>query len=366
MKTSGTPLAELERLHDRSLVENSLKAWQALTKALEKEKETMEMVLDVGSLSEAWLAATKIAAGTEEAEYNRVNREFESLEIGVSEPVAEYFARVHVILMKLARHQVTTPAREIKRTVLGSLTSRFPDEVRLYAMKAETLDLKDLENGLAPAESFQSDQKRWNPLAHALAVARAGSGRTGTGGGARARGRQGRRSGKRHDVGSRSQPATGLSATDAPWAARSATPMAATPAAAISAVTTGGASPGLAGRDHLPNSSTGAGRLTSRDNNMGEKISRIGTSGACVSGAARRSVSRRVHGNSKHASISAAASSAFGTIFRSSCRAVRLLPSSPVDITRIQRWIFDLVKLRASAATRQLCTCSADATTAQT
>ena len=164
MKTSGTPLAELERLHDRSLVENSLKAWQALTRALEKEKETIEIVLYAGSLSEAWLAATKIAAGTKEAGYNRrVKREFESLEIGVSEPVTEYFARVHVILMKFARHQVTTPAREIKRTVLGSLTSRFPDEARLYAMKAETLDSKDLENGLARAESFQSDQKRWNP-----------------------------------------------------------------------------------------------------------------------------------------------------------------------------------------------------------
>ena len=134
MKTSGTPLAELERLHDGSLVENSVKAWRALTTALEKEKETIEMVLDVGSLSEAWLAA-----GTEEAGNSRVKREFESLEIGVSEPVAEYFARVHVILMKLARHQITTPAREIKRTVLGSLTSRFLDEVRLYAMKLKHL-----------------------------------------------------------------------------------------------------------------------------------------------------------------------------------------------------------------------------------
>ena len=54
VKTSGTPLAELERLHEHSLVENSLKAWQALTKALEKEKEIMEMVIDIGSLCEAW------------------------------------------------------------------------------------------------------------------------------------------------------------------------------------------------------------------------------------------------------------------------------------------------------------------------
>ena len=136
MKTSGTPLAELERLHDRSLVDNSPRAGQALTKALEKEKRIMEIVIEIGSLSEAWRGLTKIAAYAEEgSSYDRAKREFESLEIGVSEYVAEYFARVHIILIKLARHKVTTPTREIKCTVLGRLTSRCPDEARLYPMK---------------------------------------------------------------------------------------------------------------------------------------------------------------------------------------------------------------------------------------
>ena len=49
--------------------------------------------------------------------------------------------------------------------------------------------------------------------------------------------------------------------------------------------------PGPAGRDHLPNSSTGGERLTGKDNNIGKEISRTGTSAACVSGAARRSTS---------------------------------------------------------------------------
>ncbi|CAN0415655.1 unnamed protein product, partial [Ascophyllum nodosum] len=181
---SGTPLTELERLHDRSLVENSLKAWQALTKTLGKEKEIMEMMIDIGSLSEAWRALTKIAADTEEATYDRAKREFDTLEIRVRESVADYFARVHVILMKLARHKVTTLVREIKRTVLGSLTSRFPDEARLYAMEGG-FDLKDLENGLAWAESFQSNQERRNAPVHVLAVTHAGSGQTGAGGGTR-------------------------------------------------------------------------------------------------------------------------------------------------------------------------------------
>ena len=38
VNASGTPPVELERLHDHNLVDISLQAWQALTKALEKEK----------------------------------------------------------------------------------------------------------------------------------------------------------------------------------------------------------------------------------------------------------------------------------------------------------------------------------------
>ena len=49
--------------------------------------------------------------------------------------------------------------------------------------------------------------------------------------------------------------------------------------------------PGLAGRDLLHKNSTGAEHLTSGDNDIGEEISRTGTSGACISGAARRSTS---------------------------------------------------------------------------
>ena len=49
--------------------------------------------------------------------------------------------------------------------------------------------------------------------------------------------------------------------------------------------------PGPAGRDHRPNSSTGAERLTSGDNNIGEEISYTGTSSACVNAAASRIIS---------------------------------------------------------------------------
>ena len=47
IKTSGTPRAELERLYNRALVDNSLHVWQSLTKALEKKREVMKMVITV-------------------------------------------------------------------------------------------------------------------------------------------------------------------------------------------------------------------------------------------------------------------------------------------------------------------------------
>ena len=88
VNTTGRPRAELERLHEHSLVESSLNAWQALTKALEKEKEITEMVIDTGSLSEAWRALTKIAAETQEAAHDRAKKEFES-----RDSVVQWFGR---------------------------------------------------------------------------------------------------------------------------------------------------------------------------------------------------------------------------------------------------------------------------------
>ena len=201
VRTSGTPRAELARVHDRRLVDNSLNAWQSLTKALEKEQELLKMVIRIGSISEAWRALTKIANASEEVEYDRAKREFETLEMDASESVAEFFTRVHIILMKLDRHQIPIPAREIQRVVLGCLSPRFPNETSMHAYKGEC-DLKDLETGLARVEKFRLDQIKKGTSPHALAVAHTGSGGAGTGGGTRGRGkRSGKRSGKRQDDG---------------------------------------------------------------------------------------------------------------------------------------------------------------------
>ena len=200
--TSGTPRAKLERVYNRALVDNSLHVWQSLTKALEREQEVMKMVMEIGSPSVAWRALEKMADETEDDAHDRAKREFETLQMGNSESVSEYFARVNIILMKLERYNITTPAREIKRVVMNSLTPRFSNETSVLAMRGD-FDLAELELGLIRVEKHRSESSRSAPF-HALAVAHAGNGQTGTtgtGGGTRGRGRKGRRSGGRHDDG---------------------------------------------------------------------------------------------------------------------------------------------------------------------
>ena len=109
IKTSGIPRAELERLYNRALVDNSLFVWQSLTKALEKEQEVMKMVMEIGSPSVAWRALKKMADKTEDDAHDRAKREFETLQIEDSEIVSEYFARVNIILMKLERYSIKRP-----------------------------------------------------------------------------------------------------------------------------------------------------------------------------------------------------------------------------------------------------------------
>ena len=103
--------------------------------------------------------------------------------MGANETASECFARVNIVLIKLERHKITTPAREIKRIVMKSLTPRFPNETSMLAMRGD-FNLLELEQGLVRVEKLRSDSSGSAP-SQALAVAHVGGGQSGTGGGAR-------------------------------------------------------------------------------------------------------------------------------------------------------------------------------------
>ena len=162
IKTSGTPRAELERLYNRALVDKSLRVWQSLKKALEKEQEVLKLVMEIGSPSVAWRALKKMVGETEDDAHDRAKREFETLHMDDSESVSEHFARVNIILMKLERYDITTSAREIKRVVMNSLTPRFPNETSILAMRGD-FNLAELELGLIRVEKLRSESSRSAP-----------------------------------------------------------------------------------------------------------------------------------------------------------------------------------------------------------
>ena len=126
----------------------------------------------------SYVFSVGVTAETQEAASNIVKREFDLLEIGVNETVAEYFARLHIVLTERVRNQVTTPAREIKRRALCGLTPRLCGKACVYTMNRD-FDLKNLGAGLARVASFQSDHERRITSARALTVVHAGGGRAG-------------------------------------------------------------------------------------------------------------------------------------------------------------------------------------------
>ena len=68
----------------------SFVVWKVMTKAIEKDKVLLEMMMGIGSASEAWCALTKIVAETKDAAYGRAKNDCESLEIGTNETIGEY------------------------------------------------------------------------------------------------------------------------------------------------------------------------------------------------------------------------------------------------------------------------------------
>ena len=73
-------------------------AWEAVHIAVEKDYVMLSMVTETGSPFEAWCALVKVAAEINDAASYRSNIGLENFEVGSSENVGEYFARVNVAL----------------------------------------------------------------------------------------------------------------------------------------------------------------------------------------------------------------------------------------------------------------------------
>ena len=90
----GHERSGLEITHGREKANQSIAVWAGLVKGVEKDKTLLDMVITVGSPSEAWKILLNLVGESSEAAQDRVKKEFEELFFDVGkESMREYIAR---------------------------------------------------------------------------------------------------------------------------------------------------------------------------------------------------------------------------------------------------------------------------------
>ena len=187
---------ELEIEYGRQIVAQSLTVWNGLTKAVEKDRSTADIVVRAKAPSEAWKIHKSIVEDdSSDRAKEQVKKNFEGLSMDSAESMKEYIASAKSLALNVQYYDVEVTDQEISRRVLNGLPPSYALEKRNFALKTD-FSLADLEGGLVRLEELNrsSDGTDGN---HALAAgfkARSG-GRSGGRGGHNGSGR-GKRDGK--------------------------------------------------------------------------------------------------------------------------------------------------------------------------
>ena len=122
VRVVGNERPELENIHDREKVNQSIAVWTGLVKGIEKDKTLLDMVITAGSSSEAWKILLSLVGESSEAAQDRVKSEFEELSFEIGrESMRDYIARAKALVMKLVQNNVSKTKKEINRRILNGL-----------------------------------------------------------------------------------------------------------------------------------------------------------------------------------------------------------------------------------------------------
>ena len=181
----GNERPELENIHGREKVNQSIAVWTGLVKVIEKDKTLLDMVITAGSPSEAWKILLSLVGESSEAAQDRVKGEFEELSFEIGrESMRDYIARAKAVVMELEQNDVSTTKKEINRRILNGLPSEFDVVKKMFLSMTDT-DPDELGEALTRVDDSRT-KNGGSDGAHALAT-----GAKPRGGGAR-RDREGR------------------------------------------------------------------------------------------------------------------------------------------------------------------------------
>ena len=129
---------ELEREYGRQIVAQSLTVWNGLTKAVEKNKTTADIVVRAklrqrhGRYSKVWSRMT-VAKGQK----SRPRKTLKDLSMDDAESMKEYIARAKSLALNVKYHDIEITEQEISRRVLNGLPPSYAPEKRNFALKTQ-------------------------------------------------------------------------------------------------------------------------------------------------------------------------------------------------------------------------------------
>ena len=114
----------------------SLTVWNALRKAVEKDKKIADIVVRAKAPSEAWkiLKSTVEDDSSETAKY-QANKNFEGLSMDDAETMKEYIARAKSLALNVQYHDIEVSEQGVSRRVLNALPPSYAPEKRNFALK---------------------------------------------------------------------------------------------------------------------------------------------------------------------------------------------------------------------------------------
>ena len=113
---------ELEREYGRQLVMQSLTVWNALTKTVENDNTTADIVVGVKALSEAWkILKSMVDDDSSERGKEQAKKNFDELSIDNAESMKEFISRPNFLAFHVKYHGIEVTEQKNSRRVLNGL-----------------------------------------------------------------------------------------------------------------------------------------------------------------------------------------------------------------------------------------------------
>ena len=129
---------ELEREYGKHIVAQSLTVWNGLTKSVEEDKTTADMVVRAKAPSEARkILMIMVEDDNSDSTRELAKKRFEELSMNDDESMKEYIARTKSLALNVKYHDIEVSDQQISRRVLNRLPPSYTPEKRNFALKTD-------------------------------------------------------------------------------------------------------------------------------------------------------------------------------------------------------------------------------------